>query len=181
VEERIISSDPVLDPQGYQRELLALLGDQDPVEVLAATPRLIGELTGGLTDEVLSRRPEPDEWSAAEVLGHMWDGEIVVANRGRLILAQDEPALLGYDQDAWATLARPPFADMLESYAVLRAANLHLIRATPAAAHDRAGVHSERGRMSFRLLYQEIAGHDRAHLRQLEQTIATVTGGAAPR
>jgi hypothetical protein len=175
VEERIIAADPVLDPQGYQRELLALLGDTDPLDVLAATPQSIRDLTDGLSDDVLGRRPEPNEWSATEVLGHLWDGELMVATRGRLILAQDEPPLLGYDQDAWAKLARQPFAAMLESYTVLRAANLNLIRSTPAAQHDRVGVHSERGRMSFRLLYQEIAGHDRAHLRQLEQTIAAVT------
>jgi hypothetical protein len=175
VEERIIAADPVLDPTGYQRELLALLGDQDPVEVLAATPRAVRDLTAGLPAELLTRRPEPEEWSAAEVLGHLWDGELMVATRGRLILAQDEPPLLGYDQDAWARLARAPFADLLESYEALRTANLHLIRNTPKPDHDRVGVHSERGRMSFRLLYQEIAGHDRAHLRQLEQTVAAVT------
>ena len=38
MEERIIAADPVADPQGYQRELLALLGTSDPLEVLAATP-----------------------------------------------------------------------------------------------------------------------------------------------
>src|SRR5262245_52281306 len=175
MEERIIAADPVLDPKGYQRELLALLGDADPVDVLAATPAAVQRLANGLSDEVLGRRPEPNEWSATEVLGHLWDGELMVATRGRLILAQDEPPLLDYDQDAWARLARQPFAAMLESHTVLRAANLNLIRNTPAADHDRVGVHSERGRMSFRLLYQEIAGHDRAHLRQLEQTIAAVT------
>ena len=37
MEERIVVADPVADPQGYQRELLALLGGQDPVAVLAAT------------------------------------------------------------------------------------------------------------------------------------------------
>jgi hypothetical protein len=175
VEERIIAADPVLDPKGYQRELLALLGDADPVDVLAATPQAVRDMAAGLTDEVLTRRPEPHEWSATEVLGHLWDGELMVATRGRLILAQDEPPLLGYDQDAWARLARQPFAEMLDAYTVLRAANLSLIRDTPTAEHDRVGVHSERGRMSFRLLYQEIAGHDRAHLRQFEQTIAAVT------
>jgi DinB superfamily len=175
VEERIIVADPVLDSVGYQRELLVLLGDTNPLDVLAATPQALRGLTAGLSDELLSQRPEPAEWSATEVLGHLWDGELMVATRGRLILAQDEPPLLGYDQDAWARLPRQPFAEMLESYTVLRAANLNLIRSTPTPEHDRVGVHSERGRMSFRLLYQEIAGHDRAHLRQLEQTIAAVT------
>ena len=39
MEERIVMADPVGDPQGYQRELLALLGTDKPVEVLSGTPR----------------------------------------------------------------------------------------------------------------------------------------------
>jgi hypothetical protein len=34
MEERIVVADPVADPQGYQRELLALLGGQDPIGVM---------------------------------------------------------------------------------------------------------------------------------------------------
>ena len=35
-------------------------------------------------------------------------------------------------------------------------------------------MHEERGPTSFRLLTETTAGHDRAHLLQLEQTIAGV-------
>jgi hypothetical protein len=107
MEERIIVADPVADPQGYQRELLALLGGRDPVEVLAATPRTVRDQASGLAGELLGRRPEPGEWSAAELLGHLWDAEIAYSFRARSILAQDTPQLIGYDQEAWATLARP--------------------------------------------------------------------------
>lgn len=50
MEERIVVADPVADPQGYQRELLALLGGQDPVAVLAATPRAVREQVVGLPE-----------------------------------------------------------------------------------------------------------------------------------
>jgi hypothetical protein len=36
MEERIIAAYPVADRQGYRRELLALLGDDDPAQVPAA-------------------------------------------------------------------------------------------------------------------------------------------------
>ena len=42
------------------------------------------------------------------------------------------------------------------------------------ALSGRLGIHEERGPTSFRLLTETIAGHDRAHLLQLEQTIAAV-------
>ena len=46
MEERIIAADPVADPQGYRRELLALLGDDDPAQVLAATLAELQERAG---------------------------------------------------------------------------------------------------------------------------------------
>jgi hypothetical protein len=174
MEERIIAADPVADPQGYRRELLALLGDDDSVQVLAATLTALQERAGGVPDALVGRRPEPGEWSVAELLGHLWDAELAYAFRARAILAQDQPELPAYDQDAWATLARPPFAELLASFAALRTANLALIRATPAALWERAGIHAERGLTSFRVATDEIAGHARAHQLQLEQTIAAV-------
>ena len=71
MEERIVAADPVLDPQGYQRELLALLGTSDPLEVMAATPDAFVQRTAGLAGEVVARRPAPREWSVAELLGHL--------------------------------------------------------------------------------------------------------------
>jgi hypothetical protein len=174
MEERIVAADPVQDPQGYQKELLALLGGADPVDVLAATPRAVRDAAKGVSGDLLSQRPEPKEWSAAEVLGHLWDSEIAYSFRARAILAQDQPRLIGYDQDAWAALARPPFHEMLDAFAALRAATLVLIRQTPESRWDRIGIHEERGPLSFRVMTQTMAGHDRAHLRQLEQTIAAV-------
>jgi DinB superfamily len=176
MEERIVAADPVADPQGYQRELLALLGGEDPVGVLAGTPLAVRQRTAGLSEAALARRPEPAEWSVAELLGHLWDSELVYAFRARAILAQDTPRLAGYDQEAWATLPRPPFTELPDAFAALRGANLALIRQIPEPMWDRAGVHEERGPMTFRLLTQTMAGHDRAHLKQLERTAESVTG-----
>jgi DinB superfamily len=174
MEERIIVADPVGDPQGYQRELLAMLGGQDPREVLASTLATLREEAGALSEDRLGKRPEPNEWSVAELLGHLWDAEIAYSFRARAILAQDTPRLIGYDQDAWANLSRPAFGELLAAFTALRAANLGLIDGTPEDAWDRSGIHEERGRISFGLLTREIAGHDRAHLLQLQQTLAAV-------
>ena len=174
MEERIVAADPVLDPQGYQRELLALLGTNDPLEVMAETPGTFAQRAAALPGEAVARRPAPREWSVAELLGHLWDAEIAYSFRARAILAQDQPPLIGYDQDAWARLARPPFSELLAAFTALRGANLALARGTGEALWDRLGIHEERGPTSFRLTTETIAGHDRAHLLQLDQTIAAV-------
>jgi hypothetical protein len=179
MEERIVAADPVTDPQGYRRELLALLGDDDPGEVLAATLREVQERTGDLPADLVGRRPQPGEWSVAELLAHLWDSELVYGFRARAILTQDRPALAAYDQEAWATLPRAPFPQLLAGLVALRTGNLALIGGTPADLAERVGLHQERGETSFQVLTHEIAGHARAHLLQLEQTIAAVRQGYA--
>ncbi len=174
MEERIVKADPVGDPAGYQREMVALLGGQDPLDVLASTGSAIRELTAGVPDEVLNRRPEPGEWSVFEVLGHIWDAEVALSWRARLVLAQDRPTLTGYDQVAWAALARPDFAVLLDAFEAMRGPNLLMLGAVKDGDWQRIGVHSERGEVSLRLLVETSAGHDRAHVRQIEQTLAAV-------
>ena len=174
MQPRIVNADPVADPQGYQRELLGILGELDPVEVLAATPAAFRAAAGQLDAGLLGRAPAAGEWSPHELLGHLFDAEIAYAFRARAVLAQPRPALIGYDQEAWAALAHPEFGELLAAFAALRTADLALVRATPAAAWERVGDHAERGPTSFRLLTETMAGHDRAHLRQLDQAVAAL-------
>jgi hypothetical protein len=90
----------------------------------------------------------------------------------RLILAQDRPAITGYDQDLWADRLGYDAADpqeALEQFAVMRRANLRLLeRATPDDL-QRAGVHAERGEETLEHLRRLYAGHDILHLRQIER------------
>jgi hypothetical protein len=180
MEERIVVADPVAQPQEYQREILALLGGRDPVEVLSGTPAAFTALTAGLSRGALVRPPAPGEWSVTELLGHLFDAEVAWSWRARTILAQDGgtpdgPPLPGFDQTTWALLPRPPFGEFLAAFGALRAANLALIAGTPEPHWARSGVHAERGPLSFRVLTETAAGHDIAHRRQLEQTVAAVT------
>ena len=75
---------------------------------------------------------------------------------------------------------RLPAAELLTAFTALRTANLVLIRETPVAWWDRLGIHEERGPTSFRLATETIAGHDRAHLLQLDQTITALQRCAPP-
>lgn len=174
MEERIVAPDPVREPEAYQQALLDLLGDRDPQDVLATTPDAFEDATSELELDVLRRRPEPNEWSAEEILGHVFDAEVVYAFRWRITLAQDGVRYPGYDQDAWTHLPRPPFPDLLAAFASLRRANVCLIEETPSDQYGRTGIHEERGPESFELAVRLLAGHDLAHVEQLHQTIAVV-------
>jgi hypothetical protein len=174
-EERIVAPDPVTEPEAYQKALLDLLGDQDLEAVLAATPERVAELTEDLDLELLQKRPEPGEWSAEEILGHLFDAEVVYSFRWRFTLAEKDPRYPGYDQDEWIKLPKPSFPELLAAFASMRRANVWLVEETPTDQWDTDAIHSERGSEPFGLSLKIIAGHDIAHLKQLEQTVATVT------
>jgi hypothetical protein len=175
---RTSTPDPVGDPAGYQRHLLSLLGDDDPVAVQTATIGAWRDLVAEAGDAV-GTRPEPAEWSVLECLGHAADAEIVYAGRYRWIVAHDEPPLVGYDQDLWVERLRhgqDDPNDLLEVFEVLRRANLALWERTTEGERSRFGVHAERGLESLDLSFRLIAGHDRFHLDQARRALAAVWG-----
>lgn len=174
-EERIVAPDPVKEPEAYQKALLDLVGDQDVQAVLAATPERVAELTEDLDLETLQKRPEPGEWSVEEILGHLFDAEVVYSFRWRFTLAEKDPKYPGYDQDEWIKLPKPSFPELLAAFASMRRANVWLIEETPTDQWDTNAIHEERGPEPFGVSLQVVAGHDIAHLKQLEQTVATVT------
>jgi hypothetical protein len=174
MEERIVAPDPVAEPEAYQQALLDLLGDRDPVDVLVTAAEVIEDATAELDLAVLQKRPEPEEWSAEEILGHLFDAEIVYSFRARITLAQEGIHYPGYDQDAWTLLPRPAFPELLAAFASLRRANVSLIEEVPSEHYSRTGHHEERGPESFEMLLRITAGHNLAHLKQLEQTLAAV-------
>ena len=175
MEERIVGPDPVEDPEGYQQALLDLLGDEEALDVLASTPEKIEDLCADLDIGVLQKEPEPGEWSAEGVLAHLLDAEIVYAFRNRMMLAQTGSHFPAYNQDLWIDLAHPSFPEMLSAFSSLRRLNVWLAEETPSSEWaSKGGVHSERGEMSYDLALKTVAGHDLAHLKQLEKTLAAV-------
>src|SRR5471032_2640447 len=108
----------------YQQTLLAALGDDDPAVTQAAQPAILRALVAEAGDD-LRTRPEPAEWSAVELIGHMVDAELGSSMRYRWILAEDEPVLVPYDQDLWANRLHSTgesLDDLLPVFDALRAA-----------------------------------------------------------
>ncbi len=166
--------DPVSEPDAYRRLLLGLLGADDPEAVATTTADRMRDLVVAAGTR-LRDRPTPTEWSVIECLGHLLDSELVTSARIRWIVAEDEPDIVGYDQDRWVErLAHRDDDpdDLIAQFAVLRSANVRLWIRTTAADHDRVGIHRERGPESFDLIRRLSAGHDRFHLAQAERALA---------
>jgi hypothetical protein len=149
--------------------------DGRPLEfILAATPNAIAEYL-----EVIgarqSTRPAPGKWSAAEIVSHLADCEIVFGFRLRQTLAEDNPTIQPFDQDKWAVQYPGTAAALaLETFGALRKWNQLLIQSALPSAAGRTMTHPERGTMSFQTVVETMAGHDLNHLAQLRR-IAELT------
>lgn len=95
-----VAADPVQNPHAYQKMLIDLVGNEDPAGVQAATSASLRHLIDD-ADDLLRTRPAQREWSVIEVLGHMLDAEIISSARYRWVIAENQPPLIGYDQDLW--------------------------------------------------------------------------------
>jgi DinB family protein len=173
VDARATSPDPRTEGRAYQQLLLTLLGDDDPAQVQELTDAGLRSVLDDAGSD-LRRRPARDEWSVVELLGHLADAEIVMSGRYRWTISQDQPPLLGYDQDEWVARLHHDDgepAELLAVFSGMRAANLRLWRRTSAEDRARVAMHAERGPESYDLMFRMLAGHDRFHLNQMRETL----------
>lgn len=162
------------DRGAYRDALVAMLGDRDPLTVLAELPEWLARRIRGL-DDVQARRPEaPGKWSAVEVVAHLADAELVNGYRTRMIVAEQEPHLAGYDQDGWALEFHYATANLAATAGFLtslREWNLRYWQTLTPAQLARVGLHAERGPESAGLYLKLVAGHDLVHRRQLDRIL----------
>jgi hypothetical protein len=126
-------------------------------------------ITGAAGSEV-DYVPEPGKWSIRQIVAHLSDAEIVGTMRLRRVIAEDEPKLEAFDQDAWTKnldYARRKPSQALETFRRIRSENYELLKELPETAFDRAGIHSERGRLTLKQLLLGYAEHAESHVAQL--------------
>jgi uncharacterized damage-inducible protein DinB len=136
----------------------------------AAGPELLEYAAQGLSDEMVQARPGPGSWSIAELLAHMADSDVVAADRMKRVIAEEEPSLLAYDENAWIARLQGQEMPPAESLALFRANRVWmsriLARCTPAD-FARAGIHSESGRKTLADLVVAYVNHLDHHLKYL--------------
>ena len=164
-------------PQAYREKMFSLLGDRNPLDVLAQTERALADIVGNHSATVLRTRPFEGKWTPNEVIGHLTDGEWVYGYRLRQILCEDDPTILGTKQDMWVTALRhnerEP-SELVEIFRTLRQLNLAVWRRTSPADLQRSGQHNERGPEPLGVMLRLLAGHDLSHLEQITRYIQAV-------
>ena len=161
-------------PRTYREKLFSLLAGRDPIEVLGKTAFCLADIVAGHPAEVLRGRAIQGKWTPNEIIGHLTDSEWVYGYRLRLVLSEDEPAILGFRQDAWVASLRhnerEP-SELVEIFRTLRLLNLPVWTRMSPEDLQRSGQHNERGAESLAVILQLLAGHDLSHLDQISRYI----------
>ncbi len=114
----------------------------------AAGPDLLRAAWDELPADLRRWRPGPGRWSAHEVVVHCADSESYGSIRIRLLLAEPEPLIVGYDENVWAERfdyhASDP-EEALDLVARVRARTVAMLRRLPEEAWGRTGRHSHSG------------------------------------
>jgi DinB family protein len=139
--------------------------------LLDSSGRSMRSELSALPEEALAWHPAPGEWCVKECLGHIVEAERRGFNgRIRQMLAESEPALVAWDQEAVAREradCQRPLAQLLEEFSQLRADSVALVRGLQAADLARGGQHPKVGHLRVADLLHEWVHHDRNHFKQM--------------
>jgi hypothetical protein len=132
---------------------------------------VISEALLKITPEGLDARRGPGRWSAREIVHHLADSEMTAAIRLRRLLAEDRPAIQGYDQDEFARRLHydRPHEASLELFRCVRQATAELLERLQPSDWLREGTHSEMGRYTVEIWLSIYAEHAHKHARQIRE------------
>jgi len=157
---------PTMRYTAQEREALIRRYEDGPAKLRDAFARV--------PREAWKWRPEPEKWSAHEVVCHCADAETNAASRIRYLVAEKSPAIQAFDQDRWADVLdynsdRVELA--LAAIDVARARTAGLLRRLTEEAWASEGTHSEAGRYTAEDWLTVYAEHLEKHAGQIDRAI----------
>lgn len=122
----------------------------------------------GLEREDLLARPVPESWSIQEIVIHLADSDLVLADRMKRVIAEDNPPLIGFDETKFAKNLHyndQSIDDAVNLFELNRRQMGRVLAKLPEAAFQRIGLHNERGPMTLADLLNGAVNHLRHHLK----------------
>jgi hypothetical protein len=130
-------------------------------------PAALRKAVAGMTREQLHAQPVPGKWSAMEVVCHLADFEIVIADRIKRVIAENEPTMFDGDPDLFAARLAYHERDPEEELALIeliRKQIAHILGTLNEADFQRAGNHSKYGRLTLQNLVERVTAHIPHHI-----------------
>lgn len=140
------------------------------LEKLSAIPAALAAVLKGAPDDVLRRRDAAGKWSMIENAAHVRDIERVYQERFSKMPFTEKPAFWLLDNDRAAAQLKYGESDpaaVAKEFKRLRDDTVLLLRALPAAAWQRTGVHPEGGELTLEKLAERLTEHDARHIDRI--------------
>lgn len=152
------------------------LGQRSPDEIkaiFAETPDQVANAILHVPDDVLARRPTPEEWNAKELVGHLIETDGLFVWRVEKILAQSGVPDIGSSPAPWKLHEGKGYEDMTASELVRRlrasrARSLDSVRDLTSEQWCRRGTMNRASRTLIDL-GTWVANHDLGHLAQIRR------------
>ena len=145
------------------------------IQQYADGPRRLREALARVPEDARQWRPAPGEWSVHEVICHCADSETQSYGRIRMVVAEKDALIVGYDQDEWARrfdYHAQPLEPALATVDAVRASTAALLRTLSDEAWTRKGRHTESGEYPAERWLEIYADHLDGHARQIENNLA---------
>jgi len=126
----------------------------------------------------LAVRPFRGKWSAAEIVHHLADSEMIAAVRLRLLLVQERTVIYAYDQAAFAEqlhYRERDIARALEAFRAARATSVQLLERMTTKDWARRAWHDEDGPYGTERWLELYAVHAHNHAQQIARLRSAVS------
>jgi hypothetical protein len=130
------------------------------------------QLVGEIPFEELNYKPTATSWNIIEIIVHVVDCEIVFQQRIKAILAEDNPLVTAFDQNAWATRLQYSvrvLKDQLALYVLLRKVFVPILQNMKVEDGERVGRHSVIGEVKVKDILKKMSTHLQGHIGQIER------------
>lgn len=159
-------------------------GAEDVIKRFEAGTGVLSYAVSGLTPEQVQAKPGPGAWSIAQVVAHLVDSESVYSDRMCWVIAEHEPVLQGFDENAWVERLGTetiPLEESLNLFAASRTRMSRILRHCQESDFARAGRHTERGPLTLAELLVSMTNHVDHHLRFVYGKRANLGAAVPPR
>jgi hypothetical protein len=132
------------------------------------------ETLARLPEEYMDRSTEADGWTPRMVAHHVADAELTAATRLRRLVAEENPRISGYDQEAYARRLHydRPLAGSVALIAAVTEANAELLESLSDEEWTRAGLHEESGTYTAETWLGVYSAHCQAHAEQVARALS---------
>lgn len=138
------------------------------IEQYLEGPKQLREAVAGMSREQAKARPIAGKWSTLEAVAHLADFEPIGADRMKRVIAEDNPTLIGADENKFAAMLQYQERDLEEELKIIemtRSQLARILRKLPDSALQRTGQHNERGPRTLEQLLSTSIGHIPHHVR----------------